>query len=291
MPGERRAELLRHAGHLIEALCSAHVQPVPDLPHAHVALCRGHPDRAERVRKLRARHTDQRGLERRHIALERHLFEQRRRGTARCNRYRFNGLQWFRHEREMSGGHCSIDGMPERKRHLTSAVRSAPSRRQERAPWRPRSYRGKHPAPSRRAPGAQSSRGHRACGQRTRPARVAPKRRARARHSRTHCLRRTLQAGIDEIRGDVGDQRVLVRIDQRRRDRKFAQQIDEGVVTETLVPGFDDMADGAAAQFGRQQRQKGGEIVPLELLNGRVATGSDRVFSNSSKPLAKNRSI
>src|SRR5262249_55849582 len=58
---ERRAQLLRHAGHLIEAARPAHVEPVPDLLHAHFALWRGHADGRKRFCQLRAREPHQRG--------------------------------------------------------------------------------------------------------------------------------------------------------------------------------------------------------------------------------------
>ena len=35
---ERRVQLLRHAGHLVEAGRAAHIEPVPELLHAHLAL-------------------------------------------------------------------------------------------------------------------------------------------------------------------------------------------------------------------------------------------------------------
>ena len=42
---EQRAQLLRHAGHLVEALRAAHIEPVPDLLHAHLLLRGRHADR------------------------------------------------------------------------------------------------------------------------------------------------------------------------------------------------------------------------------------------------------
>jgi hypothetical protein len=44
--------------------------------HAHLALRLGHAETAERLGELGAREADQRGLRRRHIALERRLLEE-----------------------------------------------------------------------------------------------------------------------------------------------------------------------------------------------------------------------
>ena len=77
---ERGAQLLRHAGHLVEARDAADVDPVPQLLHAHLALLVRHADRAERLGEHRARHPDQRGLRRRDVALERGLLDEAARG-------------------------------------------------------------------------------------------------------------------------------------------------------------------------------------------------------------------
>ncbi len=72
---ERDAQVLRHAGHGGKARHAAHIDPVPELLHAHLALLFGHADVAERIGQRRARQADQRGLRRRHVTLQRGLFE------------------------------------------------------------------------------------------------------------------------------------------------------------------------------------------------------------------------
>ena len=52
---QRRAQLLRQGGHGGEILRAAHVEPVPDLLHAHAPLPLRHVDRAERLGKRGAR--------------------------------------------------------------------------------------------------------------------------------------------------------------------------------------------------------------------------------------------
>ena len=80
LQGEARvelgAQLLRHAGHRVEARDAAHVNPVPELLHAHLALLLRHADRAERIGQHRARHPDQRGLRGRDVALEGGLLDE-----------------------------------------------------------------------------------------------------------------------------------------------------------------------------------------------------------------------
>src|SRR5262249_46756281 len=77
---EHGAQILRHAGHLVEARHAADVDPVPQLLHAHLALLLADSDRAERVSERGTRQPDQRGLRRRHIALERSLLDEAARG-------------------------------------------------------------------------------------------------------------------------------------------------------------------------------------------------------------------
>src|SRR5262245_51068740 len=61
---------------------------MPKLLHPHLALRFQHADRTEHISELRSRKTDQRWPLRRHIALERHLFDQIARGHgAVCRLY------------------------------------------------------------------------------------------------------------------------------------------------------------------------------------------------------------
>ena len=85
MRGERGAQVLRHAGHGVEGGGAAEIEPVPELLHPHLALAFRHAEPAERIGEGRARKADQRRLCRRHIALERRLFEERRGRTDICN--------------------------------------------------------------------------------------------------------------------------------------------------------------------------------------------------------------
>src|SRR5207245_9145407 len=52
---EDRAQVLRDAGHRVEMLRAADVEPMPDLGDAHVELALRYPDRAERLRERRWR--------------------------------------------------------------------------------------------------------------------------------------------------------------------------------------------------------------------------------------------
>jgi hypothetical protein len=54
-----------------EAWRAAHVQPLPDLLHAHALLRRRHADAAEHCNEIDAQQSDQRRSRRRDIALER----------------------------------------------------------------------------------------------------------------------------------------------------------------------------------------------------------------------------
>ena len=83
VPIEAGAQLFRHAGHGIEMGGAAHVEPVPELLHPHLALRRRHAETAQRLRQLGTRQAHQRGLVRRHVALERRLFDEAR---GRCAR-------------------------------------------------------------------------------------------------------------------------------------------------------------------------------------------------------------
>src|SRR5258708_6918969 len=106
---EHRAHLFRAAGHCIDPARAAQVEPRPDLRHAHLALPRRHADACERLRQLRARQANERGLRRRLIALERRLFDEapaRRRGHRRRNGH---GLR-FAHRTTLRLS--SIDGVP-----------------------------------------------------------------------------------------------------------------------------------------------------------------------------------
>jgi hypothetical protein len=72
---ERGTHFLRDACHLVEALRTADIEPVPDLLRAHLLLRRRNADRAKRLRKRHARQSDERWLCRRHVALERCLLD------------------------------------------------------------------------------------------------------------------------------------------------------------------------------------------------------------------------
>jgi hypothetical protein len=90
---EHRAKGLRDVQHLVEALHAAHVEPVPELLHPHLALALRHADAAERNGKLGPAQADERRLRRRDIALERRLLERRegrveRSGGGRNHRHR-----------------------------------------------------------------------------------------------------------------------------------------------------------------------------------------------------------
>jgi hypothetical protein len=80
--GERRAQILRQRGHGVEALRAAHVQPLPNLLHAHALLLWRHADAAERRGEVGARKPDQRRSRRRDIALERLFLDDPGRGDA-----------------------------------------------------------------------------------------------------------------------------------------------------------------------------------------------------------------
>src|SRR5437879_3263583 len=73
-------------------------------------------------------------------------------------------------------------------------------------------------------------------------------------------LGRTLQAGVDEGRGRVGDlrQTALVRVD--RGHAMGAEQRDEPGHAEAFVANLDDMTDGATLDAGRQQLQESLEV-------------------------------
>ena len=86
MRGQFGAQFLRHAAHGVERGEAAEIDPVPELLHAHLALRLRHADGAERVGKLGARQPDQRRLRRRHIALERRLLDEGRRGRCHFDR-------------------------------------------------------------------------------------------------------------------------------------------------------------------------------------------------------------
>ena len=73
---ERRAQLLRDAGHGVEVAGAAHIDPVPELLHAHLALLLGHADLPQRIGQLGARQPDQRRHGRRDIALQRRLLDE-----------------------------------------------------------------------------------------------------------------------------------------------------------------------------------------------------------------------
>ena len=59
----------------IEILRAAHIDPVPELLHAHLLLRRRHADVAEPRGQFRARQADQRRLRQRHIGFKRGFFE------------------------------------------------------------------------------------------------------------------------------------------------------------------------------------------------------------------------
>ena len=69
------AEFLRQGRHGVEAFDAPHVQPMPNLLHPHAALPLRHTGNSERIRKRDTRQSDQRRFGRRHIALERPLFD------------------------------------------------------------------------------------------------------------------------------------------------------------------------------------------------------------------------
>src|SRR5262245_55491249 len=82
-------------------------------------------------------------------------------------------------------------------------------------------------------------------------------------------LRRALQAGIDEIARDIGDQRMLVGLHDDHRHRELAQQLDERRHEKALMPYLDHVTKRATVDLLRQQRQDAREILRIELLGRR----------------------
>jgi hypothetical protein len=71
-----RAQCFGDIRHLGERLRAPHVDPVPELLHAHLALALGYSGLAEARGKFRARQADQRRLRRRHIGLQRRFLDE-----------------------------------------------------------------------------------------------------------------------------------------------------------------------------------------------------------------------
>ncbi len=63
MFGELLAHVFRDVGHLGEFLRAAHIHPVPELLHAHLALTRRDTDAGKSVRQFVARQANQRGFD------------------------------------------------------------------------------------------------------------------------------------------------------------------------------------------------------------------------------------
>src|SRR5262249_9405724 len=82
-------------------------------------------------------------------------------------------------------------------------------------------------------------------------------------------LRRALQAGIDEIARDIGDQRMLLGFHDDHRHREPAQQLDERRHEKALMPHLDHVTKRATVELLRQQRQEAREILRIELLGRR----------------------
>src|SRR5690242_20715889 len=72
---ELRAQSFRDARHHIERGRAAHIDPVPELLDAHLALALRHAEASERVREQHARKADQRRLLWRDVTLERGLLD------------------------------------------------------------------------------------------------------------------------------------------------------------------------------------------------------------------------
>ena len=70
------AQLLRHAGHGVEVARAAHIDPVPELLHAHLALLLGDAGLPQRVGQFGARQPDQRRHRRRDVELKRRLLDE-----------------------------------------------------------------------------------------------------------------------------------------------------------------------------------------------------------------------
>ena len=150
---ERGVQILRHAGHLLEARGAAHIEPVPDLLHAHLALRRRHADAGQAPR--RARRATARPATASPAARSARAAPSRRSPRTAASARR--SIQVDRVRSAVSAGdvlalagcvaqigvrgQTSIQRRRRPRARLISAARSAPSRRPARAPWRPRSCR------------------------------------------------------------------------------------------------------------------------------------------------------
>src|SRR5271166_3642543 len=83
-----------------------------------------------------------------------------------------------------------------------------------------------------------------------------------------HLVGRSLQAGIDEFAGDIGDRRMLLGIDERQRNRMLARELDESNLVKARMSRFDRMTYGVAIDAVRQELEKSGEVVRLEFFRG-----------------------
>lgn len=78
-----------------------------------------------------------------------------------------------------------------------------------------------------------------------------------------------LQPDIDKIRANIGNLRKFGRVGVADGNVVMAQQVDEGLRAETLVPDFDDMPQAQTFLLPRQAFQKAGEICGIEFFGRR----------------------